>query len=76
MTAAYSESARARSQNNSIIKKAVAPWDPCFFFGGGGGQGQYFSDKPKIFSDKPKNFPDDNILNLQPPPIFDNFRQH
>jgi hypothetical protein len=32
-----------------------------FFWGGG--QGQYFSDKPKIFSDKPKNFPNDNILN-------------
>jgi hypothetical protein len=34
----------------------------------GGGQGQYFSDKPKIFSDKPKIFPDDNILKSSPPP--------
>ncbi len=45
----------------------VAPWDQ-WFRGGGGGQGQYFSGKPKIFSDKPKNFPEDNILNLSPPP--------
>ncbi len=29
--------------------------------GGGGGQGQYFSSKPKIYSDKPKKFPDDKI---------------
>jgi hypothetical protein len=33
-----------------------------------GGQGQYFSDKPKIFPVKPKFFPHDNILNLHPPP--------
>jgi hypothetical protein len=31
-----------------------------------GGQGQYFSDKPKNFPDKPKSFPD-NILT--PPPV-------
>jgi hypothetical protein len=41
-----------------------------------GGQGQYFSDKPKNFSDKPKNFPDNNILNPSPVDNFDNFRQH
>ena len=34
-----------------------------------GGQGQYFSDKPKIFSDKPKIFLDNNILNLHTPPL-------
>jgi hypothetical protein len=53
---------RLKSNNSS-----VAPWDPCFFFGGGG-QGQYLSDKPKFFSDKPKNFPDDDMLNLHPSP--------
>ena len=57
----------------------VAPWDPCFlFFFGGEVQEQYFFDKLKHFSDKSKIFPDDNILNLHPPPVdnFDNFRQH
>jgi hypothetical protein len=49
----------------------------CFFLGGGVAtavlfrqtEKKNFSDKPnKDFSDKPKIFPDDNILNLLPPP--------
>jgi hypothetical protein len=35
----------------------------------GGGKGSAFPTNRKMFPTKQKNFPDDNILNLHPPPL-------
>jgi hypothetical protein len=55
-----------------LVSGAVGPMG--FFFGGGGARAVLFRQtenvfrQTKNFSDKPKIFPDDNILNLPPPP--------